>query len=74
MDRLPDMAEDWHEEPIQERDLAYLQYTSGSTSDPKGVMISHGNLLKICEYDSALLDFSKRDGCAICWMPYYHDY
>jgi acyl-CoA synthetase (AMP-forming)/AMP-acid ligase II len=74
MDRLADMADEWEEEVIQESDLAYLQYTSGSTSDPKGVMISHGNLLRICEYDSALLNFSRREGCAVCWMPYYHDY
>lgn len=74
IDTLADMADEWREEPIQETDLAYLQYTSGSTSDPKGVMISHGNLLNVCEYNSALLSISKREGCAICWMPYYHDY
>lgn len=74
MDRLPDMAEEWREESIQESDLAYLQYTSGSTADPKGVMISHGNLLRICEYDSALLNVKPRDGAALCWMPYFHDY
>jgi len=74
MDKLPELSADWLEEEVLETDVAYLQYTSGSTSIPKGVMVSHNNLLKICQYDGALLDFSKRDGCAVCWMPYFHDY
>jgi long-subunit acyl-CoA synthetase (AMP-forming) len=32
------------DEIVENKDIAFLQYTSGSTSDPKGVMISHGNL------------------------------
>jgi acyl-CoA synthetase (AMP-forming)/AMP-acid ligase II len=74
LDSLPDMADGWVEEPIVETDLAYLQYTSGSTSDPKGVMISHGNLLSICAYDSELLDYSTKGTSTVCWMPYFHDY
>lgn len=74
MDSLPDRSEEWKREAIQDSDLCYLQYTSGSTSTPKGVMISHGNLMRICEYDSRLLDLSPGEHCAICWMPYFHDY
>ena len=73
MDTLADLAGEWKEEAIQESDIAYLQYTSGSTSVPKGVMISHGNLLKICEYDSVLLEFPKKGRGTVCWMPYFHD-
>ena len=73
MDTLPDMADRWGEEPIRETDLAYLQYTSGSTAMPKGVMISHGNLLKVCEYNSKLLDYAATGNCTVCWMPYFHD-
>lgn len=73
VDTLPDIADGWEEETIHESDLAYLQYTSGSTSDPKGVMISHGNLLRICEYDSELLEFPAKGTGTVCWMPYFHD-
>lgn len=53
-------------------DLAYLQYTSGSTSTPKGVMVSHANLL----YN--LGDFSRGYGFdahskTVCWLPSFHD-
>lgn len=74
IDTLPDMAHEWQPEPIQKADIAYLQYTSGSTSVPKGVMISHRNLIKICEYDGDLLEYSTKGTCTVCWMPYYHDY
>jgi len=53
--------------------LAYLQYTSGSTTSPKGVMISHANIVghlagmqKGLGYDAATV--------SICWMPHFHDY
>src|SRR6185436_14851726 len=37
--------ENWREPAAGPETLAFLQYTSGSTSDPKGVMVTHGNLL-----------------------------
>ncbi|MBV9880983.1 MAG: AMP-binding protein [Gemmatirosa sp.] len=53
--------------------IAYLQYTSGSTSTPKGVMISHGNVVRhlaeMCDgfaYDASSVSVS--------WMPHFHDY
>jgi acyl-CoA synthetase (AMP-forming)/AMP-acid ligase II len=44
-DAVPDdRAEDWRPPPITEDSIAFLQYTSGSTSAPKGAMLTHGNL------------------------------
>lgn len=53
--------------------LAYLQYTSGSTATPRGVMISHRNVLAQCEgiRRAAGVDAQSR---SLCWLPYYHDY
>lgn len=68
-----DEADDWKYDPEEPEALAYLQYTSGSTSTPKGVMISHANLMKICDYDAKIFDF-RPNTTTVCWMPYFHDY
>ncbi|TMQ96614.1 fatty acyl-AMP ligase [Actinomadura soli] len=52
--------------------LAFLQYTSGSTSEPKGVMVTHGNLL--CNGE----EIKRRIGgtpatVGVGWVPHYHD-
>jgi thioester reductase-like protein len=52
--------------------LAFLQYTSGSTASPKGVMVSHGNLLSNLEY----LERAEQNGAdtvSASWLPAYHD-
>jgi len=56
-------------------DLAFLQYTSGSTSDPKGVMVSHGSLVANAHgimVHGAKLDPTKGDK-GVSWLPLYHD-
>ena len=53
-------------------DLAFLQYTSGSTSDPKGVMITHGNL----SHNLAIITNELQAGedtVVVSWLPQYHD-
>ncbi len=52
--------------------LAFLQYTSGSTAAPKGVMITHGNLLcnSACIQDAF---GSRPDGRGVFWLPLFHD-
>ena len=53
--------------------LAYLQYTSGSTATPRGVMISHGNVLSHCRALSLAGEVSDNSR-SLCWLPYFHDY
>ena len=48
-------------------DVLFLQYTSGSTSDPKGVMVTHENVLVNC--DSVV----NHDPIGVSWLPQYHD-
>lgn len=57
-------------------DLALIQYTSGSTGDPKGVALTHGNLLANMRANS---DGITRAGCSpsdvvVSWVPLYHDF
>src|SRR5262249_47334648 len=52
--------------------VAYIQYTSGSTSDPKGVMISHRNVLSNCR-DMALSCPQDNSSAFVCWAPNFHD-
>jgi acyl transferase domain-containing protein/acyl-CoA synthetase (AMP-forming)/AMP-acid ligase II/short-subunit dehydrogenase/acyl carrier protein len=52
--------------------LALLQYTSGSTGDPRGVMLSHNNFLANLSAIAAGLDFSS-GAHGVLWLPPYHD-
>ena len=53
-------------------DIAFLQYTSGSTSSPKGVTVTHGNLLENLEMIRLALG-TTRDSTSVNWVPLYHD-
>ena len=53
-------------------DVAFLQYTSGSTSTPKGVRVTHANLL--CNERMLRDAFGHREGLVVAgWLPVYHD-
>lgn len=63
---------DWTEPLLTEDSLAFLQYTSGSTGNPKGVMVSHGNVM----HNEAMIHagfepLGARVGMS--WLPAYHD-
>jgi acyl-CoA synthetase (AMP-forming)/AMP-acid ligase II len=66
-------AHRWRDPGIKPDDLAYLQYTSGSTRDPRGVMISHRNLMHSERMIEAAAEH-RGMGSGVCWVPLYHDF
>jgi acyl-CoA synthetase (AMP-forming)/AMP-acid ligase II len=62
----------WNESEINENNLVLLQYTSGSTGFPKGVMISHKNLLYNSEMIRIAFGHSKKT-IFVGWLPLHHD-
>lgn len=73
VDAPPDeTAADPSRADAQRDDIAFLQYTSGSTSAPKGVMVSHGNLLANLEMIRIACG-NTRASTYVSWVPLYHD-
>jgi len=71
-DVLPDEAHGWRTPVLERESLAFLQYTSGSTGAPKGVMVSHGDLL----HNSRAIQRSfghTGELVGVGWLPLYHD-
>lgn len=72
-DQVPAGIEaEWREPAISSATLAFLQYTSGSTTTPRGVMVSHGNLL----HNLALIRHGFQiptSSRGVFWLPMYHD-
>jgi acyl-CoA synthetase (AMP-forming)/AMP-acid ligase II len=72
-DEIPlGLEEEWQPPELTPDTLAFLQYTSGSTSTPKGVMLSHGNLLHNLEQIRPSFKVNQ-DDTVISWLPSYHD-
>ncbi len=63
---------DWRPPPSDADSLAFMQYTSGSTAAPKGVMLTHANLLHNLSSISTFFDITAKD-VAVIWLPPYHD-
>ncbi|HEV2704400.1 MAG TPA: AMP-binding protein, partial [Pyrinomonadaceae bacterium] len=66
------LAAEWRAPLVDSSTLAFLQYTSGSTSAPKGVMVTHGNLLHNEEMIKRAFRQSE-DSIIVGWLPLYHD-
>ena len=72
VDGVPSDATAYRPHGAAPDDIAFLQYTSGSTSTPRGVMVTHGNLLR----NTAMLQegFGHADGATVGgWLPLHHD-
>jgi 8-amino-7-oxononanoate synthase len=66
-----DLSQRWVMPMVDPQSLAMLQYTSGSTSQPKGVMLSHANLIhNACAIHEA---FGIDTEAGVSWLPTYHD-
>ncbi len=57
---------------LRAEDIAFLQYTSGSTGNPKGVVLTHANLLANIRADGQAIRAAARD-VFVSWLPLYHD-
>ena len=65
-------GDDVHAPAANLETLAFLQYTSGSTATPRGVMVTHGNLLHNLACLRDVFQFSP-ESVGVTWLPHYHD-
>ncbi|NNG41641.1 amino acid adenylation domain-containing protein [Pseudoalteromonas sp. NEC-BIFX-2020_002] len=72
VDELVDCYETPSRYEAQPNDIAFLQYTSGSTAKPKGVMVSHTNLIANEIAIAESLETSTED-VFVSWLPLFHD-
>lgn len=63
---------DWMPAAVDETAPAFLQYTSGSTGDPKGVVVAHGNLVHNCAAIADAMEVTK-DSRLFTALPLFHD-
>ena len=70
---VPGSSGAWRPRRESPEDIAYLQYSSGSTSAPKGVVVGQRELMRMMEIISRAYGYDRRSRF-VCWMPHYHDY
>jgi acyl-CoA synthetase (AMP-forming)/AMP-acid ligase II/acyl carrier protein len=72
VDDLDDISRAGSVQRAQPGDTAFIQFSSGSTSEPKGVVLTHGNIIANCRGSTEIAGFSERD-VSLSWMPLTHD-
>jgi len=72
IDELDDVSREGAPARVRPEDIAFIQFSSGSTSDPKGVVLTHANIL--ANSDGAMLGAKFGEGdTSLGWMPLTHD-
>jgi amino acid adenylation domain-containing protein len=72
-DEIPrELASGWKPPAVDADSAAFLQYTSGSTATPRGVLLSHGNLMHNSGLIYRVFGHSPETR-AVAWLPPYHD-
>jgi acyl-CoA synthetase (AMP-forming)/AMP-acid ligase II/acyl carrier protein len=72
VDQLDDISREGTPARLASDQTAFIQFSSGSTSEPKGVVLSHGNILANAEGARQAGGFSEQD-ISLSWMPLTHD-
>jgi len=72
VDTLDDISRPGTPVKAQPNDIAFIQFSSGSTSEPKGVVLTHANILANSRGASEAAKFTQ-DDVSLSWMPLTHD-
>ena len=72
VDALDDISKAGEIHRAQPGDTAFIQFSSGSTSEPKGVVLTHANIIANAR-DSSLAAKFNEDDVSLSWMPLTHD-
>ena len=72
IDEIEDVGRAADPADVRPGDIAFIQYSSGSTSDPKGVVLTHANLLANTRGATEVAGFTDQD-VSLSWMPLTHD-
>ncbi|MGH8256802.1 MAG: AMP-binding protein, partial [Steroidobacteraceae bacterium] len=72
VDDLDEVARSGKTHPAAAHDVAFIQFSSGSTSEPKGIVLTHANLMANIRGSTEVAHFNT-DDVSLSWMPLTHD-